>query len=295
MSAVELAGRLRSTHGRLNGRELLAAMREAFPHSLAVISSFGAEAAVLLDMVAQVDKTIPVIFLDTGELFEETLAYQAQLTAMLGLADVRVIKPQASDLGRADGLWRTDPDACCRLRKVLPLGRATPGLQVLVDGRKRIHGGERATVQTIEAGEDEHRQNLAFGRLEPRTDRGRLHGPRAAAPSAGWPRLSVDRLFPLLNPDRNRRAHPRRPLGGHAKDRMRHTSDRQIVMTSDLDALENQSIFILREAFNRIDKVAMLWSIGKDSNVMLWLARKAFFGHVPFPVCMWIPATRFPR
>ena len=51
-----------------------------------------------------------------------------------------------------------------------------------------------------------------------------------------------------------------------------------------LDALESQSIFILREAFNRIEKLAMLWSIGKDSNVMVWLARKAFFGHVPFPL-----------
>ena len=51
-----------------------------------------------------------------------------------------------------------------------------------------------------------------------------------------------------------------------------------------LDALEAQSIYILREAFNRIDKLAMLWSIGKDSNVMLWLARKAFFGRVPFPL-----------
>ncbi|MBI1206646.1 MAG: sulfate adenylyltransferase subunit CysD [Azospirillum sp.] len=51
-----------------------------------------------------------------------------------------------------------------------------------------------------------------------------------------------------------------------------------------LSALEDQSIYILREAFNRIDKLAMLWSIGKDSNVMVWLARKAFFGHVPFPL-----------
>lgn len=53
---------------------------------------------------------------------------------------------------------------------------------------------------------------------------------------------------------------------------------------SHLDALEDQSVYIFREAFNRIDKLAMLWSIGKDSNVMLWLARKAFGGHVPFPV-----------
>ncbi|HLJ64394.1 MAG TPA: phosphoadenosine phosphosulfate reductase family protein, partial [Stellaceae bacterium] len=53
---------------------------------------------------------------------------------------------------------------------------------------------------------------------------------------------------------------------------------------SDLDTLEHQSVFILREAFRTIDKLAMLWSVGKDSNVMIWLARKAFFGHVPFPV-----------
>jgi len=53
---------------------------------------------------------------------------------------------------------------------------------------------------------------------------------------------------------------------------------------SDLDDLENQSIYILREAYNRIGRLAMLWSLGKDSNVMVWLARKAFFGHVPFPL-----------
>ncbi len=52
----------------------------------------------------------------------------------------------------------------------------------------------------------------------------------------------------------------------------------------NLDALEAQSIYIFREAFNRLDRLAMLWSIGKDSNVMLWLARKAFLGSVPFPV-----------
>lgn len=53
---------------------------------------------------------------------------------------------------------------------------------------------------------------------------------------------------------------------------------------SHLDDLESQSIYIFREAFNRLDNIAMLWSLGKDSNVMIWLARKAFFGHIPFPV-----------
>src|ERR1700733_10838916 len=56
-------------------------------------------------------------------------------------------------------------------------------------------------------------------------------------------------------------------------------------MTDDhLDKLESQSIFIFREAFHAIDKLAMLWSFGKDSNVMIHLARKAFFGRIPFPL-----------
>ncbi len=55
-------------------------------------------------------------------------------------------------------------------------------------------------------------------------------------------------------------------------------------MTSHLDRLESQSVYIFREAFNRIDNLAMLWSLGKDSNVLVWLAKKAFFGRVPFPV-----------
>lgn len=52
----------------------------------------------------------------------------------------------------------------------------------------------------------------------------------------------------------------------------------------NLAKLENQSIYILREAYNKFDRLAMLWSIGKDSTVLLWLARKAFLGHVPFPL-----------
>ena len=62
-----------------------------------------------------------------------------------------------------------------------------------------------------------------------------------------------------------------------------------------LDQLESQSVYILREAFNRIDRLAMLWSLGKDSNVMVWLARKAFFGHVPFPVMHIDTGQNFPE
>src|SRR5258707_9920407 len=62
-----------------------------------------------------------------------------------------------------------------------------------------------------------------------------------------------------------------------------------------LDELEAQSIYILREAFARLKKLALLWSLGKDSNVMIWLARKPFFGRVPFPALPVDPEKKFPE
>src|SRR5262249_35811173 len=62
-----------------------------------------------------------------------------------------------------------------------------------------------------------------------------------------------------------------------------------------LDELESESIYILREAWSRIDRLAMLWSLGKDSNVMVWLTRKAFLGHVPFPVVHIDTGKKFPE
>lgn len=66
-------------------------------------------------------------------------------------------------------------------------------------------------------------------------------------------------------------------------------------MTDDLDALEAESIYILREAFSRIRPLGLLWSLGKDSNVMIWLARKAFLGRVPFPVVHLDTGLEFPE
>lgn len=66
-------------------------------------------------------------------------------------------------------------------------------------------------------------------------------------------------------------------------------------MASDLDRLEHQSVYILREAYNRIDRLALLWSLGKDSGVLIWLIRKAFFGKVPFPVVHVDTEKKFPE
>lgn len=62
-----------------------------------------------------------------------------------------------------------------------------------------------------------------------------------------------------------------------------------------LERLENQSVYIFREAFNKLDRLAMLWSVGKDSNVMTWLVRKAFFGHLPFPLLHVDTGKKFPE
>src|SRR5437867_7307017 len=62
-----------------------------------------------------------------------------------------------------------------------------------------------------------------------------------------------------------------------------------------LDQLENQSIFIFREAYHSFKNIAMPWSMGKDSNVLVWLARKAFFGRVPFPVLHIDTTYEFPE
>lgn len=129
------------------------ALRAVGRERLALVSSFGTESAALLKVMADVDPAIPVIFLDTGWLFEETLAYRDTLIATLGLRDVRSIKPLDETLTREDPdreLWFSDPDACCRIRKVEPLARALAPFSAWINGRKRFQGGARADIPVVE-------------------------------------------------------------------------------------------------------------------------------------------------
>jgi phosphoadenosine phosphosulfate reductase len=130
------------------------ALRIVGREHLALVSSFGTESAALLKVAAGVDPAIPVIFLDTGWLFEETLAYRDTLIEKLGLRDVRAIKPEEDALKREDAnreLWFSDPDACCRIRKVEPLKRALAPFDAWINGRKRFQGGLRAEMPVVEA------------------------------------------------------------------------------------------------------------------------------------------------
>jgi len=129
------------------------ALRAVGRERLALVSSFGTESAALLKVMADVDPAIPVVFLDTGWLFEETLAYRDTLIAALGLRDVRSIKPLEETLSREDPdreLWFSDPDACCRIRKVEPLARALAPFSAWINGRKRFQGGLRAVIPVVE-------------------------------------------------------------------------------------------------------------------------------------------------
>jgi phosphoadenosine phosphosulfate reductase len=129
------------------------ALRAVGKERLAVASSFGIESATLLKVVADVDPSIPVIFLDTGWLFPETLAYRDTLIARLGLTDVRTIAPSAEALAEKDparDLHAIDPDACCYLRKVEPLGEVLDDFDGWINGRKRYQGGQRTGIPVVE-------------------------------------------------------------------------------------------------------------------------------------------------
>lgn len=139
----------------LDGFELLCAVIDRdFFGRVAVVSSFGAESAVLLDLVAQVDPATPVIFLDSGKHFPETRAYRDLLVDHLGLSDVRSVGPEPGDLAGQDPdgrLWQSDPDRCCDLRKVRPLHQALAGFDAWITGRKQHQGGERTELPIVEA------------------------------------------------------------------------------------------------------------------------------------------------
>ncbi len=146
---------LREAYGRLDGIDILHVMiKKEFPGRIAVTSSFGAEAAVLLDLVAQVDQATPVIVLDTGKLFRETYEYIDAIKAELGLTDVRLYRPSDEEVMAKDPdgtLYETDPDTCCHMRKAKPLSDALRAFDAWITGRKRFHGGARESLETVEA------------------------------------------------------------------------------------------------------------------------------------------------
>lgn len=139
-------------HHGLEGEALVQSLHHGFGDRLALVSSFGAESVVLLHMAACVDQAMPVIFLDTGKHFWQTAYYRSKIVDLLGLKDVRIIKPRAADLELHDpmgSLSARDSDACCDVRKVRPLERALAGFDAVLSGRKRYHGDAREGLAAV--------------------------------------------------------------------------------------------------------------------------------------------------
>lgn len=176
------ARRLNDRFGAAPAEAALAVALDRYEGRVAMVSSFGAEAAVLLHMLSRIDAGVPVLMLDTLLLFPETLAYQQEVSDAFGLSDVRRITPdETADPDRT--LYRTDTTACCALRKVAPLERALAPFDAVVTGRKRFQTAERAGMEKFE---------MYGGRLK-------------VNPLADWTAADVARYFETY-------ALPRHPL-----------------------------------------------------------------------------------
>lgn len=157
LAELQHAARGRDAHGVL---EL--ALAGNLRGRTAVVSSFGAESAVLLHMVAQIDPNTPILFLNTGKLFGETLRYRDRLQDELGLGDVRSLAPSLPERNRLDpegALWSRDTDACCDFRKVVPLRHALEGFEAQITGRKRFQTNARTEMSPVEFFEGRFRFN----------------------------------------------------------------------------------------------------------------------------------------
>ncbi len=135
-------------------RGILKSAIDAYNGRIALVSSFGAESVVLLHLAAQVDRNLPVIFVDTLMLFSETLAYQKALSEQLGFTNIIHVKPNENDVKRVDpfgALHLTNNDRCCHVRKVEPLERALAPYNALITGRKRYQSANRSKIETVEA------------------------------------------------------------------------------------------------------------------------------------------------
>lgn len=150
------------------------------------VSSFGAESAAILALISDIDPNLPILFLETGKHFAQTLDYRDELIEKLGLTNVINLHPDAGELAAEDPkgtLSRHDSDACCALRKVRPLDSALQGYSAWITGRKRFHGGERMRLPVFEHADGRFKVN----------------------PLAGWTREDVEAFF-------RRRELPRHPL-----------------------------------------------------------------------------------
>jgi phosphoadenosine phosphosulfate reductase len=159
MSEASLS-RLQAFYGDYSAEPLLRSMvNEEFAGKIALVSSFGADSALLIKMVADVNPDTPILFLDTGKHFQETLDYVDLIEARFGLTNLRRLQPRAELVNNIDKdgeLWKTQVNRCCWLRKVEPLNRVLESgeFTALITGRKRFQTSDRQDIDNVELFDD---------------------------------------------------------------------------------------------------------------------------------------------
>ena len=139
---------------KLTPEEIIKECLKKFGKKITYICSFGTESAIILDMIAKINKNFPIFLLNTNFLFPETIAYKEELLRKLKLTNCIDIFPEKRLLDKEDpndDLWTRNTDRCCELRKVLPLENKLIGMKAWISGRKSIHKGQREKLQVFEA------------------------------------------------------------------------------------------------------------------------------------------------
>ena len=128
-------------------------INQQFLNKISYVCSFGSESAIILHMISKIKKDLPIIFLNTYFLFEETIIYKQNLLSLLGLTNCIETFPKNSDLNVYDkynNLWKSNPDLCCKIRKVLPLDNVLKPYKAWISGRKNYHDGKRKNLEIFD-------------------------------------------------------------------------------------------------------------------------------------------------
>lgn len=215
--------RLRTFYGEMDALPLLRTMiKEEFPGKIALFSSFGADAALLIALVAEIDPATPVLFLETGKHFPETLEYVQNIKKLLGLTNLHLLRPDPKLLINSDPkgeLWQSQPNRCCWIRKVEPLARTIEefGYEAIITGRKKFQTEERHNLHSIELHEDDtFRINplVAWSKEQLKLEFRRRDLPQHPLVAAGYPSIGCAPCTSPVKPGEDERA-----------GRWRHTID----------------------------------------------------------------------
>jgi len=210
--ASSAVGALDRMFGALPAKEVLSlAINDLFPGRIALVSSFGADSIALLHLVASVAPATPVLFLETGKHFSQTLAYRDEVAEKLGLTNVIDLNPSAAALAEKDPdgtLNARDPDACCAIRKVAPLYEALSGYDAWITGRRREQTFSRNRMDVFEADGARTKINPLAGWSQDDIDTyvWRLELPRNPLVDEGYASIGCEPCTARVAPGENARA-----------------------------------------------------------------------------------------